>query len=155
MTWDALAAYLVSGYSVVRSNEHIVSGNNESMIIIHDCFQPLSNWDFFFTNYAGDWTNYGIDTHLYQAFNDYPNLSDVEHLQSTCAQQSSLVASQKKLPTVSIPSTQLTASRARLIDITGIFADGRRVLPWHSDVLCRLQVMCRSHYERRDHRDES
>ncbi len=102
MTWETLASYLVSGYSVVRSNEHIVSGSNESMVIVHDCFQPLANWDYFFSAYAGNWTNYGIDTHLYQAFNDYPNMSDTEQLQSTCGQQSSLTTSQAKLPTVSL-----------------------------------------------------
>ena len=39
MEFASLADFYVQGYGAVRSSEHIVSGNQEVMVIIHDAFQ--------------------------------------------------------------------------------------------------------------------
>jgi len=45
MDFNVLADFYVKGYAAVRNSEHIVDGNNELMVIIHDAFQvSQSQW---------------------------------------------------------------------------------------------------------------
>lgn len=42
MEFQTLADYYTQGYATVRASEHIVSGNQEVMVVIHDAFQVRS-----------------------------------------------------------------------------------------------------------------
>lgn len=95
--WEFYVDFLVDAYAAVRANELVPSGGNVSMVVIHDCFRPLGDWEYFFQTTGSNWTNYALDTHVYQAFGD--SMTDEEHIQSVCAQESNIAASQSRLPT--------------------------------------------------------
>ena len=39
MNFDTLVDFYVQGYATVRNAEHIVDGNHEVMVVVHDAFQ--------------------------------------------------------------------------------------------------------------------
>lgn len=67
MDFYTLADFYVKGYQVVRANENIIDGANEIMVVIHDAFQPLLNWRYFWgeESLGLNWTNYALDTREY------------------------------------------------------------------------------------------
>ncbi|EIW70375.1 hypothetical protein TREMEDRAFT_43106 [Tremella mesenterica DSM 1558] len=102
MLFEDLANYYVQSYQVVRNSEHIIDGGHEVMVFIHDAFQPLANWDYFFsTEGLGlSWTNYGVDTHIYDAFGSSPDKTWQEHLDTMCYLASSIASAQTKFPVI-------------------------------------------------------
>jgi glucan 1,3-beta-glucosidase len=67
MDFNVLADFYVKGYQVVRSNEYIQEGDHEVMVVIHDAFQPLMNWNYFWSeaSLGLNWTNYALDTRMW------------------------------------------------------------------------------------------
>ncbi len=127
MTWDTLVRYMTAAYAAVRANEIVPADGHPAMVMIHDCFRPLSDWDYFFSTGGAAWINYALDTHIYQAFADAPNMSDDQQLMGICGQQSTISISQSKLPTVSPVSTKGRA----IVDLVLGAAGRRRVLTRH------------------------
>lgn len=66
--------------------------------MIHDAFQPLANWEYFFSTTGSTWINYAIDTHIYRAFSGAA--TDSENIESICSQHDPIAASQSRLPTI-------------------------------------------------------
>ncbi|KAJ3757523.1 exo-beta-1,3-glucanase [Lentinula raphanica] len=67
------------------------SQQSNTLVLIHDAFQPLSYWDGFLTPSDNGAQGVAMDTHIYQMFTDAGNaMSDDDHIQSACAQKSSL-----------------------------------------------------------------
>jgi glucan 1,3-beta-glucosidase len=64
MDFNVLADYYVQGYNTVRASEYIAEGSQEVMVVIHDAFQPLLNWKYFWSepSLGLNWTNYALDT---------------------------------------------------------------------------------------------
>ncbi|WWC70062.1 uncharacterized protein I206_104007 [Kwoniella pini CBS 10737] len=102
MDFYVLAEFYVKGYQVVRNNEHIISGANEVMIIIHDAFQPILNWKYFWSepSLGLNWTNYALDTHTYDAFNGADQKTYQEHLDTICAQSAAISEAQQSFPVI-------------------------------------------------------
>jgi len=64
------------------------SQTSNTVVMIHDAFQPLSYWDGFMTppNYDG----VAMDTHIYQIFSVAENqMSDSQHISTACSSVSS------------------------------------------------------------------
>ncbi|KAJ9111411.1 hypothetical protein QFC19_001180 [Naganishia cerealis] len=96
--WEFLADFMDRAYTTVRKHENVIAGNNVSMVIVHDAFQALDNWKYWFTESFGSvWTNYGIDTHLYRAWES--SRTNYEHIASACAMKDTLAAAQEWIPT--------------------------------------------------------
>ncbi|WVQ99629.1 hypothetical protein IAU59_006767 [Kwoniella sp. CBS 9459] len=102
MDFYVLADYYVKGYQVVRANEHIIDGANEVMVVIHDAFQPPSNWQYFWNEptLGQNWTNYALDTHVYDAFGGADQKSYQEHLDTICGWSAELQEAQKHFPVI-------------------------------------------------------
>ncbi|TYJ54574.1 hypothetical protein B9479_004803 [Cryptococcus floricola] len=102
MSFDDLADFYVKGYKTVRANENIISGANETMVVIHDAFQPLLNWKYFWSeaSLGLNWTNYALDTHIYDAFNGASSKTHQEHLDTICALSSSIAEAQTYFPVI-------------------------------------------------------
>ncbi|CAD6586594.1 MAG: hypothetical protein TREMPRED_004495, partial [Tremellales sp. Tagirdzhanova-0007] len=102
MEFNTLADFYVQGYATVRASENIISGSNEVMVVIHDAFQPLLNWEYFWSepSLGLNWTNYALDTHIYDAFGGSSGKSDQEHLDTICAMASDISAAQAKYPVI-------------------------------------------------------
>ncbi|RSH87288.1 hypothetical protein EHS25_003197 [Saitozyma podzolica] len=102
MDFYTLADFYVKGYEVVRASETILDGNNEVMVVIHDAFQPVLNWQYFFsTDTLGlNWTNYAVDTHIYDAFGDSSSKTNQEHLDTICALAANIAEAQTYYPVI-------------------------------------------------------
>lgn len=101
--WDVLAEFMDRAYTTVREHEHVIAGQNVSMVIVHDAFQPLENWKYWFTeSHGAQWINYGIDTHIYHAWPPAADYDNYGHIVSACGMKESLAAAQEWIPTVSI-----------------------------------------------------
>ncbi|KAL7421647.1 hypothetical protein Q5752_003416 [Cryptotrichosporon argae] len=102
MEFDVLADYYTRAYAVVRANEYIQPANNEVMVVIHDAFQPLLNWMYFWSEeqYGANWTNYALDTHIYDAFGTDNLKSQQEHLDTICAMSADIAAAQAQFPVI-------------------------------------------------------
>jgi len=64
---------------------------SDTLLLLHDAFQPLSYWNNFMNppNFQG----VAFDTHVYQVFsNDEVARSNQEHIQSACAEASTLAS---------------------------------------------------------------
>jgi hypothetical protein len=89
-------------YTTVREHEHVIAGQNVSMVVVHDAFQPLDNWKYWFTESKGsEWINYGLDTHIYHAWPPAADYDNYGHIISACGMKDSLAAAQEWIPTVS------------------------------------------------------
>jgi glucan 1,3-beta-glucosidase len=102
MPWELLEEFMVKAYDVVRSTEEIIPGRHEVMVIVHDAFGSLTDWTggFFAPGGKGhNWTNYALDTHVYQAWSGIT--WDEGHIESACAQASYLEEAQRSVPVVS------------------------------------------------------
>ncbi|TFK41849.1 glycoside hydrolase family 5 protein [Crucibulum laeve] len=65
------------------------SQQSNTIVMIHDAFQPLSYWNGFMS--APGWEGVFIDTHQYQIFSVPENqMSNSQHIQTACGKQSSL-----------------------------------------------------------------
>ncbi|KAF5385032.1 hypothetical protein D9615_001239 [Tricholomella constricta] len=65
------------------------SQQSNTVVVIHDAFQPLSYWQGFMP-YPG-WEGVVLDTHIYQMFSVADNqMSDAQHIQTACSKASSL-----------------------------------------------------------------
>jgi len=65
------------------------SQESNTVVLLHDAFQPLSYWDGFET--APNWQGVAMDTHIYQMFSqDEVERTDQEHISAACAEASSL-----------------------------------------------------------------
>lgn len=97
--FDTLADYYVRAYDAVRAEEHVLDGASPVMVVIHDAFEPVLNWEYFFTTegMGAAWENFGLDTHIYQAWN--PDFSQEQHLSQPCTQTSALSQSQSNWTT--------------------------------------------------------
>lgn len=102
MTFDTLANYYVQGYEAVRASEYIANGSQEVMVVIHDAFQPLLNWEYFWSqpSLGLNWTNYALDTHIYDAFGTTANKTMQEHLDTICSLASNIAAAQLQYPVI-------------------------------------------------------
>jgi glucan 1,3-beta-glucosidase len=102
--WDFLADFMDRAYKTVRENENVLPGNNISMVVVHDAFQPLSNWKYWFTESKGaQWVNYGLDQHSYFAWPPYSEYENYDRIVAACSMKDSLAAAQEWIPTVSVP----------------------------------------------------
>jgi len=103
MPWELLEEFMVKAYNVVRQSETILEGKQEVMVIVHDAFGSLTDWTTVFFGWEGlghNWTNYALDTHVYQAWSGITY--DEGHIESACGMASYLEETQKSLPVVSI-----------------------------------------------------
>ncbi|KIR40547.1 glucan 1,3-beta-glucosidase [Cryptococcus deuterogattii 99/473] len=102
MDFYTLADFYLKGYQAVRANEHIIEGANEVMVVIHDAFQPLLNWRYFWSeeSLGLNWTNYALDTHIYDAFNGADQKSYQEHLDTICGLSASIAEAQQYFPVI-------------------------------------------------------
>jgi len=65
------------------------SQESNTVVLIHDAFQPLSFWQGFMT--APDFQGVAMDTHIYQVFSQQlVEMSQQQHIQTACATRSSL-----------------------------------------------------------------
>ncbi|KAF8910117.1 glycoside hydrolase family 5 protein [Gymnopilus junonius] len=68
------------------------SQQGNTIVMIHDAFQPLSYWDNFMP--SPNWQGVFIDTHIYQMFSDADNaLSNSQHISTACDMESTLASS--------------------------------------------------------------
>jgi glucan 1,3-beta-glucosidase len=103
MPWELLEEFMVKAYNVVRESETILEGKQEVMVIVHDAFGSLTDWTTHFFGWEGlghNWTNYALDTHVYQAWSGITY--DEGHIESACGMASYLEETQKSLPVVSV-----------------------------------------------------
>ncbi|ORX36578.1 glycoside hydrolase superfamily [Kockovaella imperatae] len=102
MSWDFYAGFLVQAYQAVRSSETVMQGNHEVMVVVHDAFQPILNWQYFWSepSLGLNWTNYALDSHYYDAFGDAANKTYQEHLDSLCAYISDVTEAQTHYPVI-------------------------------------------------------
>lgn len=106
--WDFLADYMDRAYATVREHENVIAGNNVSMVVVHDAFQALDNWKYWFTESKGaQWVNYGIDTHLYHAWSPNADLDNYGHVAAACGTAQMLAATQEWIPTVSCSNADI------------------------------------------------
>ncbi|WVQ80824.1 hypothetical protein IAT38_002931 [Cryptococcus sp. DSM 104549] len=100
MDFYDLADFYIKGYQAVRNAEHIISGANEVMVVIHDAFQPVLNWKYFWSeaSLGLNWTNYALDTHIYDAFGTSSQKTYQEHLDTICAQAANIAEAQTYFP---------------------------------------------------------
>lgn len=100
--WDFLADFMDRAYNTVREHENVIPGNNISMVVVHDAFQPLENWRYWFHESKGaQWVNYGLDQHSYFAWPPYSEYQNYDRIESACSMKNSLAAAQEWIPTVS------------------------------------------------------
>ncbi|KAJ9114663.1 hypothetical protein QFC22_005539 [Naganishia vaughanmartiniae] len=98
--WDFLADFMDRAYTTVREHENVIAGKTVSMVIVHDAFQALDNWKYWFTESKGSqWVNYGIDTHLYHAWSPNADLDNYGHVVAACGTADMLAAAQEWIPT--------------------------------------------------------
>ncbi|KAJ8474805.1 hypothetical protein ONZ45_g15825 [Pleurotus djamor] len=65
------------------------SQQSNTVLLIHDAFQPLSSWSDFMS--PPHWEGVAMDTHIYQMFSDAENhMSNSQHIQTACNKASSL-----------------------------------------------------------------
>lgn len=59
--FETLASYYVRAYDALRASEYTLEGAYPVMAVIHDAFQPIANWEYFFTTdgYGATWDNFG------------------------------------------------------------------------------------------------
>ncbi|PFH52256.1 glycoside hydrolase family 5 protein [Amanita thiersii Skay4041] len=68
------------------------SQQSNTIVMIHDAFQPISYWDGFMS--PPNWQGVILDTHFYQIFSSAENqMSRSQHIQTACGKQSSLASS--------------------------------------------------------------
>ncbi|EGN93094.1 glycoside hydrolase family 5 protein [Serpula lacrymans var. lacrymans S7.3] len=85
---EVVTQYWYDSYGNIRY-PYGTSQESNTVVLLHDAFQPLSYWDGFQTppNYQG----VAMDTHIYQVFSDSDvAMSYQDHINTACATQSSL-----------------------------------------------------------------
>ncbi|KAF9015697.1 exo-1,3-beta-glucanase [Cyathus striatus] len=67
------------------------SQQSNTVVMIHDAFQPLSYWDGFMS--SPSWQGVILDTHIYQMFSVAENqMSNSQHIQTACSKGSGLAS---------------------------------------------------------------
>ncbi|KAF4604892.1 exo-1,3-beta-glucanase [Pleurotus pulmonarius] len=85
---DATRQYWFDSYGNIRF-PFGTSQQGNTVVLIHDAFQPLSFWDDFMD--PPHWEGVAIDTHIYQMFSVAENqMSQSQHIQTACNKASSL-----------------------------------------------------------------
>jgi len=85
---SAVRQYWYDSYGNIRY-PYGTSQEGNTVVLIHDAFQPLSYWNGFMT-YPG-WEGVAMDTHIYTIFSDADNqMSQSQHISTVCGMQSSL-----------------------------------------------------------------
>ncbi|KAI3621768.1 glycoside hydrolase family 5 protein [Moniliophthora roreri] len=75
--------YWLDSYQSIRYPEGD-STKSDLLVLIHDTFQGISYWNGFMS--APQYEGVGIDTHVYQMFNDQTvRLNDTGHIQQACS----------------------------------------------------------------------
>lgn len=65
------------------------SQESNTVVMIHDAFQPLSFWNGFLT--PPNWQGVAMDTHIYQIFSQSDvEMSQQQHISAACAEASNL-----------------------------------------------------------------
>ncbi|KAF4573242.1 glycosyl hydrolase 5 (cellulase A) family protein [Pleurotus pulmonarius] len=85
---DATRQYWFDSYGNIRF-PFGTSQQGNTVVLIHDAFQPLSFWDDFMD--PPHWEGVAIDTHIYQMFSVAENqMSQSQHIQTACNKASLL-----------------------------------------------------------------
>ncbi|KAG6813230.1 hypothetical protein H0H92_013117 [Tricholoma furcatifolium] len=81
---------VVSAIEPLNENPSGTSQQSNTVVVLHDAFQPLSYWNGFMVPSKG-YQGVMMDTHIYQMFSDAQvAMSNAQHIQAACAQGSSL-----------------------------------------------------------------
>lgn len=87
---DAIKQYWLDSYGSIRF-PYGTSQESNTVVLIHDAFQPASYWNGFMTPPGHQ--GVVMDTHIYQVFsNDQVAMSRQQHIQTACSQVSALKA---------------------------------------------------------------
>ncbi|PIL31368.1 hypothetical protein GSI_06067 [Ganoderma sinense ZZ0214-1] len=85
---SAVRQYWYDSYGNIRFPYGTTEQSN-TLVLLHDAFQPLSYWDGFQTPPA--WQGVAMDTHIYQMFSqDEVSRTNAQHISAACAYASSL-----------------------------------------------------------------
>ncbi|TFK84199.1 glycoside hydrolase family 5 protein [Polyporus arcularius HHB13444] len=85
---SAVRQYWYDSYGNIRF-PYGTSQQSNTVVLLHDAFQPLSYWNGFQT--APNWQGVAMDTHIYQMFSqDEVSRSNQQHIDAACAYGSSL-----------------------------------------------------------------
>ncbi|KZT73339.1 glycoside hydrolase family 5 protein [Daedalea quercina L-15889] len=85
---DVLRQYYYDSYGNIRY-PFGTSEESNTVVLLHDAFQPLSYWSGFET--PSNWQGVAMDTHIYQVFSDSEvAYSDSQHISAACDYASSL-----------------------------------------------------------------
>ncbi|KIP11128.1 glycoside hydrolase family 5 protein [Phlebiopsis gigantea 11061_1 CR5-6] len=85
---DVVRQYWYDSYGNIRF-PYGTSQQGNTVVLLHDAFQPLSYWQGFQT--APNWQGVAMDTHIYQMFSqDEVSRTNQEHISAACAEASSL-----------------------------------------------------------------
>ncbi|KAH9486277.1 Glucan 1,3-beta-glucosidase [Psilocybe cubensis] len=88
---DATKQYWYDSYDIVRRPYADQARDSNTVVMIHDAFQPASYWKDFMP--APKWDGVILDTHVYQMFSDAENHRTYEeHIQAACAKSSDLTS---------------------------------------------------------------
>ncbi|KAL7412182.1 glycoside hydrolase superfamily [Mrakia frigida] len=98
-TFDQLADYYVRAYASIRDKEVILDSAAPVTVVIHDAFQAVLNWEYFFgnTSLGGSCINFALDTHIYEAFNGQDAMTHEEHMASMCARTADIAEVSKNI----------------------------------------------------------
>jgi aryl-phospho-beta-D-glucosidase BglC (GH1 family) len=85
---DVVRQYWYDSYGNIRF-PFGTSQQGNTVVLLHDAFQPLSYWQGFQT--PPNWQGVAMDTHIYQMFSqDEVSRSNQQHIDAACAMASSL-----------------------------------------------------------------
>ncbi|KAJ3710927.1 exo-beta-1,3-glucanase [Lentinula guzmanii] len=85
---DVVTQYWYDSYGNIRF-PFGSSQESNTVVLLHDAFQPLSFWNGFQT--PPQWQGVAMDTHIYQMFSqDLVSQTDAQHIQTACDYQNSL-----------------------------------------------------------------
>lgn len=83
--------YWYDSYDIIRK-PYGTSQQSNTVVMIHDAFQPISYWDDFMP--SPKWEGVVLDTHIYQMFSVAGNqMSYEQHIASACSHESDLTSS--------------------------------------------------------------
>ncbi|KAJ3838851.1 glycoside hydrolase family 5 protein [Lentinula raphanica] len=85
---DVVTQYWYDSYGNIRF-PFGSSQESNTVVLLHDAFQPLSFWSGFQT--PPQWQGVAMDTHIYQMFSqDLVSQTDAQHIQTACNYQNEL-----------------------------------------------------------------
>jgi len=85
----AVRQYWLDSYGNIRY-PYGSSEQSNTVVLLHDAFQPLSYWDGFMNYNNGQYQGVAMDTHIYQMFSDADVAqSNQQHISSACTMEDS------------------------------------------------------------------